>query len=176
MTIGIVGFSALFWANSIIKDDADFEMPLSMVSDAAVAPDGRIYVGIMPYGRIQVYAADGRFLRSFSVDAPSGSLCLDAMDAPPIPIEDPRVQTAEWIIDGLRVREFWPSRRFECRVDPPVRSVSWWPTSVTVTFTDGRAPLSLARAWWHYLALGPFWSFLMIAIGNVLRSKFPWAQ
>jgi hypothetical protein len=152
----------------VIKNEPAIEMPLSMISDAALSPDGRVFVGIMPLGRVQIYSANGEFLRSFSVDMDSGTVCLDAMDAPPIPVQDSRVQTAEIIIEGLRVREYWPSRRFTCRVDPPVQSVTWWPTFVVVSFTDGRPPVTLTRAWWHYFALGPFLSFLTFALGNVM--------
>jgi hypothetical protein len=170
IVIGAVGFSLPFWINNVIKNDPAIEMPLSMISDAAVSPDGRVFVGIAPLGRVQIYSANGNFLRSFSVDFPSGTVCLDAMDAPPMPVEDSRVQTAELIIEGLRVREYWPSRRFSCRLDASVKSVTWWPTSVIVSFTEGRPPLALARAWWHYFALGPFVSFLTLAIGMLLRN------
>jgi hypothetical protein len=167
IVIGVVGFSLPFWINTLVKDDPTIEMPLALISDVAASPDGRVFGGIAPLGRVQIYSAKGRFLRSFSVDFPSGSVCLDAMDAPPMPVMDKRVQTAELIIEGLRVREYWPSRKFHCRVDPPVRSVAWWPTSVIVSFTDGRT-LQLVRAWWHYFALGPFFSFLTAVIGGML--------
>jgi hypothetical protein len=170
--VGLAGFSLPFWFNSLIKDSSAIELPLSMVSDAAVSPDGRVFVGIEPFGRIQIYSRDGRFLRSFSVDFPSGAVCLDALDAPAMPIEDRRVHTDEVIVDGLRVREFWPSRRFHCRVDPPVRAVTWWPGAVVIDFADGRPPLRLARAWWHYLVPGFLWSFLIMNLGIVLWRRW----
>lgn len=177
--IGAVGFSLPFWINTVIKDDPTIEMPLTEIGDAAVSPDGLLFVSLMPLGRIQTYTPDGRFLRSFSVDAPSGAVCLDAMDAPPMPVQDRRVQTIELVVEGLRVREFWPARNFDCRVDPPVKVVTWWPASVVVTFSDGRPPLTLRRLWWHYFALGPFWSFLTMMIGSMLWSRWqgePWRR
>jgi hypothetical protein len=168
IVVGVVGLSIPFWINSLIKDDPTIEMPLSMVSDAAVSPDGRVFVGIAPLGRVQIYSADGSFLSSFSVDFDSGTVCIDAMDAPPIPIQDARVKTGEVVVDGLRIREYWPSRRFHCRIDPPVHSINWWPISVNVIFDDGRPPLTFRRAWWHYLALGPFASFLTMVLGFLL--------
>ncbi len=160
VVVGAVGFSVPFWFGAVNEETPALEMPLVEISDVAVTRDNRVFFALMPLGRVQSYSADGKFLRSYVVQVPSGSACLA-----------PKADTdavAGRGMDTLLVSEYWPSRRDTCSLDPPVKSVEWWLTSVTVAFTDGRPPLTIGRAWWHYFALGPFGSFLLLALGWLL--------
>lgn len=168
--IGGAGFAAPFWSGSVNVFEA-VELPLADIKDVAIAHDNRIYFALMHLGRVQAYSRDGHFIKHFAIENNGGAFCLD--------IEGDRLKVAVarrhafdmFDLDGkLLSRDTKISDSgYEqtCRPDPRIRSVDWAISKITLNFADGRR-LTFARQLWHYLALGPFWSWLMFAIALFL--------
>lgn len=168
--IGLAGFFAPFWLGQV-KGVESFELPLAEVHDVAVAPDKRIYFALMHLGRVQVYAGDGTFIRNFEVRNAGGAFCLDiAGDRLTVAVAR-RDATDTFDLDGKLIFDNTPITEEQydetCRSDPRIRSRDWAASGVTLTFVDG-ARLVLARQPWHYVALHPFWSWLMVMVALFL--------
>jgi hypothetical protein len=159
--VGALGLSVPFWFGAVNEGTPELEMPLVDITDVAVSRDNHVFFALMLLDRVQSYSADGMFLRSYAAHSPSDSACLDYVG---------EAGLSQPNIDGLLIHEYWPSRHHACSLDPPVRAMNWELTATTVTFTDGRPPLVIKRAWWHYAALGYFESFLLLAFGASLLS------
>jgi hypothetical protein len=70
----------------------------------AVAPDGALLVGVAA-ARVHVYAADGRFVRSFRVPPPSARFRLRAQDAGRVEVATADGRLLELALDGTLVSE-----------------------------------------------------------------------
>ncbi|MHC4713418.1 MAG: NHL repeat-containing protein [Planctomycetota bacterium] len=72
--LGSAGWFGGFFAHSLEPDyvDRNTQLPLGWLEGVAVDNHGRIYCGLQFYSRIQVYDADGRFLRGWFLDAAGG--------------------------------------------------------------------------------------------------------
>lgn len=72
MLIGFVGFVG---GGLIAKHVFSFnrEVPLSGVNGLLVDKDGKVYLALTSYGKVQVYGGDGRFLYNWPVDASGGT-------------------------------------------------------------------------------------------------------
>lgn len=170
--VGGAGFLAPFWIGAAIKDTGAIEMPLVEVEDVAASADGRMFFAIMHLGRVQVYDGAGKFVRNFPVDNGGGAFCLDLVGDRLTVYVARRDAADEFDLDGRTIRLNTPidEKQYDtaCRYDARVRSVESTFEAVRIAFADGRPPLTLARAWWHYLAFGPFGSWLTFAVGLVL--------
>jgi hypothetical protein len=56
------------------------ELPLGNTEDIVVSRDGRIFLGLQFYGKIQSYDAKGKFLKNWDVDNSAGAFRLDICD------------------------------------------------------------------------------------------------
>ena len=170
IVIGLAGFVAPFWIGSV-KSIGAIELPLVEIEDVAVAHDKRIYFALMHLARVQVYAGDGRFIRNFPVASAGGAFCIDVTDDRLTVTVARRDAADDYDLDGNpigRDRFITEEQYYDtCRRDPRLRSVDWTVSEVTLTLANGNR-LTFARQPWHYLALGPFWSWLMFAIGLIL--------
>lgn len=168
--IGFAGFVAPFWLGSV-KGIETLELPLAAIEDVAVAPDGRIYFALMHLGRVQVYNHGARFIRNVPVENRGGAFCLD-IDGSRLTVAMARRDAYDvFDLEGLllsRDTKITDRRYAEaCRPDPHIKSVDWAVSEITLNFADGHR-LVFPRQLWHYLALGPFWSWLMLAIALFL--------
>lgn len=168
--IGVAGFAAPFWIESV-KGIETIELPLAEIEDVAIAHDNRIYFALMHLARVQVYLGNGRFIGSFAVENRGGAFCLDTegdrltvavarRDAFDVFDLDGKLLNRNLMITGGGYAQ-------ACRPDPRIRSVDWAIREATLNFTDGRR-LVFARQFWHYLALGPFWSWLLFILALFL--------
>jgi hypothetical protein len=170
--VGAAGFTAPFWIDSVVKDAGAIELPLVEIEDSAVSDDGRVFFALMPLGRIQIYDGAGKFVRNFPIDSSGGAFCLD-VDGNRITVAIARRDAADEIDLGgrpLRLNAPIDEKQYSvaCQSDPRVRSVERTWETVVVKFADDRPSLTLNRKWWHYLAYGPFGSWLMFMVGLLL--------
>ncbi len=83
---GVIGFSSgsilNLWGDELSSPLRGVDLPLTEVADAKVDSQGRVYVALMFYCRIQVYDRDGNFL--FGVHIPTGGgdfqIAIDGSD------------------------------------------------------------------------------------------------
>lgn len=172
--VGLAGFVAPFWIGSLTGVET-VELPLAEIEDVSVANDGRIYFALMHLGRVQVYATDGTFIRNFSVRNSGGAFCLEIVESRLIVSVARRDEADEFDLDGKLVHGERPINedqyRDACRNEASIRALDQALDAVTVKFTDGRS-LRIERKLWHYLALGPFWSWFMFVIGMFLLPEW----
>jgi len=168
--IGLAGFTAPLWLGSV-KGIETIELPLSHIDDVAVAPDGRIYVAVMHIGRVQVYDSTASFMRNINIENRGGAFCVEIADDQLTVAVARRDAYDVFDLDGRllsRDTKITDRRYAEaCRRDPRIKSVDWSVNEVILNFADGNR-LNVARQPWHYLALGPFWSWLTLFIALVL--------
>lgn len=170
--VGAAGFTAPFWIDVAIKDVGGIEMPLVQIEDVAVSADNRVFFALTHLGRIQVYDRSGRFVRNFPINNSGGVFCLDLVDDRLKVYVARRDVADEFDLDGRSIRLNAPidEKQYSaaCRSDARVRSVESTFGAVTVALADGHPPLTFQRKWWHYLAFGPFGSWLMFVVGLFL--------
>lgn len=73
LLIGVGLFSGTGWVSKVLRQyiiPEDLKFPLSRISGFDIDDNGRIYIAIQDYSRIQIYEQDGNFLSGFFV--PSG--------------------------------------------------------------------------------------------------------
>ena len=147
------------------------ELPLVQIEDVAVAHDNRIYFALMHLARVQVYTGNGRFIRNIPISNSGGAFCVDVTDNRLTVTVARRNAADDFDLDGRpagRDRRITEEQYAQvCRRDLRIKSVDWTVSDVTLSFADGNR-LTFARQLWHYLALGPFWSWLMFAIALFL--------
>lgn len=167
IVVGAAGFLLPFW----LKGGQNTELPLAEIADAATAAD-RVFFALTSIGRVQVYSREGAFLYNFPVNNSGGTFCLDAT-ADRLTVAVARRDAADTFdLSGRLLQSNQPINETQyddaCRSDPNIASIDRALTGVSVTFTDGRQPLTVHRQWWHYIALGPLGSWLLFALGILL--------
>lgn len=171
---GAVGFFLPLILQSGFKGDNSIELPLASVEDVAVSSNGDVYFALMHAGRVQRYAGTGRFLGSFGVNGAGGVFCLDLRDDA-LHVQVARRDTTDvYALDGRLQRESVASdegvKYFPCSGDPLVAEMTSTWSSMQVRFSDNRPALIIKRRPWHLLALHPFQSWFIFAVGLFLMS------
>lgn len=167
--VGAAGFFLPFILDIAFKNDNTLELPLAEVTDVAVSPAGDVYFALMHAGRIQRYTAAGRFVSSIDVKSAGGLICIAVVDGTLQVHVARRSATDAYDLDGRLLREQAAEDEgieyLPCRRDEQVTGMTTTWRDVQVRFTGGRAPLTIERRAWHLLALGPFYSWLIFAVG-----------
>ena len=172
--VGAAGFFLPFILASAFKDDTSIELPLGDVQDVAVSATGDVYFALTHAGRVQRYTGLGQFVSSFGVNSAGGLFCIDVVDQTLQVHVVRRSTTDAYDLNGCLLRENSTAdsgiQYSPCQSDPLVagRSSSW--RNMQVFFADQRPALTIDRRSWHLLALHPFLSWLMFAIGLFLIS------
>ena len=73
--MGTIGFMGGF-AISMKNFNYNKELPIGNPEGIVVSPDGRIYIGLQFYGKIQSYDNNGGFIKNWSVDNNGGAFSI----------------------------------------------------------------------------------------------------
>ena len=158
------------------------ELPLGDLSGIAVDGQGRIYCGSPFYGRVQVYDADGRFLRGWFVDAGGGAFRLRVSPADELEVAAPRgsmyfrfdaegnVLEEEADVPDYFV-QFGEEGERRCRdVEGNTYTICWallFPHIVRQS-PDGTRATVVSTPAHNWIIMGPFPAWLLWAAGIVL--------
>jgi hypothetical protein len=81
-TLGLVGWcSGPLMSSGVIPIGAETELPPALPQSVAVDSQGRVYLAVAFFSRVQQYDADGTFLRGWSVEAGRGTFRLRTNEA-----------------------------------------------------------------------------------------------
>ncbi|MEM9495479.1 MAG: hypothetical protein AAGA09_05710 [Pseudomonadota bacterium] len=171
-TIGAAGFFMPFWIGLIFGDAYELEMPLTEISDVVMSENGDLYFALTFTSRVQKYSSDGNFEKNFKINAVGGFFCLEIIENDLVVYVARRGVVDRYDLDGNAISKNNPFDgyvyREKCKRSERIVDVKSTLEEVTVSLTDAQNPIVIERQPWHFIAFGPFISWLTFAIGLFL--------
>jgi len=180
--VGSGGFLAIFLSyilNPAFQMPDSWEMPIPLSPEILVSKANEVFVLTQRDARIQKYDATGDFVKGWEINPGGGLVCVSlANDTIHVSSSrEPKSETFD--LNGDTVTEPSASKKPS---EPPVNGTSGcepFPSTLDVrhqlsgwtVFPDKSkdASISIRRKWWQYLAPSIEISFVLVAIGTLLK-------
>lgn len=178
--VGFAGWGAAIACGlGFLQPPRSLQMPPGTIGDIELDRQGRIYLALQMYGRVQVYDNSGRFLYGWQVDTAGGTMKMEIRRGTRVNVVAHRVDRQyvyslagelldEKEVDGDYVRRFGDDTPLEEEGPGGSRYRVRWRTFypyVTKT-SDGKDAVNiLSTPFWLWLMMAPFPTFIWALIG-----------
>lgn len=167
----------------LVTAGPDIELPNTEIANNIVAsPSGEIFVGSTFHSRIQKYDASGAFRKGWEIYSNGGRFCMEREKTALVV----RVARGNFIAfydfkgNLIRSTTYKGQDVGTCEPDTSIKRVEKMWTGLRITMAaDPSRKIVIRRRGWHYLAPGPFPSFVIYVIGLILYVGGPrefWRQ